>query len=70
MLAAVLIGPSRLPGYARQLADLVRAARRLADQARSSAHDDMGLPVDRTAWSSLDLRDYDPRRLAAHVTDI
>ena len=69
VLAAVLIGPSRLPEHARRLADLVRAARRLADQARSAAQDDMGLPVDGAAWSTLDLREYDPRRIVRQAWD-
>lgn len=61
VLAVVLIGPERLPEYARRLATLVVNLKRLAteggDRVRAEVElDDVDLTV-------LDPRQYDPRRI-------
>jgi len=62
-IAAMLIGPTRLPGYAATLGRWVRqgkdVARGLADRAR----EELGPEVDDVDWRALDPRQYDPRRI-------
>ncbi|MBT0992782.1 Sec-independent protein translocase TatB [Cellulomonas sp. DKR-3] len=61
VVAALVIGPQRLPGYAEQLASLVRRGRDWISQARTRIDDEAGdLGVD---WAALDPRKYDPRRI-------
>lgn len=70
VLAALIIGPRRLPLYARRLADAVRGFRRLIETARQAAEIETGLTAD--DWRVLDPRRYDPRaivREAASGTD-
>ena len=72
LLAAVVLGPSRLPLYAHQLARTFRAFRDLVEKTRSTAEDELGVSLDRTTWESLDLQQYDPRRIvreALHDND-
>lgn len=61
ILAAVLIGPSRLPVYARQLADLLRSFRQFLEVTRVRAEQDLNLT--REEWEALDPRRYDPRHV-------
>ncbi|MDJ1113908.1 Sec-independent protein translocase TatB [Microbacterium dauci] len=61
LLAAMIIGPSRLPALAQRLADLIRGLRGLVDAARVRAETEVGLTAD--DWRSLDPRQYDPRRI-------
>lgn len=63
LLAGIVIGPRRLPGYARHLAGTVRALRHLVDKARDDAEREMGISLRHTEWQSLDLRRYDPRAI-------
>lgn len=63
VLAAVLIGPERLPGYARQLGNLVRGLRRMASGAQSRIAAELGPELGDVNWSQLDPRRYDPRRI-------
>jgi sec-independent protein translocase protein TatB len=63
LVAGLVLGPSRLPGYARRLAGLVRAARRAVDDAGARAQADLGVPLRSTDWSDFDPRRYDPRRI-------
>ncbi|WP_256990860.1 preprotein translocase [Rhodococcus sp. 06-235-1A] len=65
IVAGFVLGPSRLPGYAHQLARAVRSVRRFVDTTRSAAEDEMGVPLRRSEWESLDLRQYDPRRIVS-----
>lgn len=61
VVAAVVIGPQRLPGYAEQLAHLVRRGRAWITDARTRLDQETGdLGVD---WEALDPRKYDPRRI-------
>lgn len=63
VIAVFLIGPQRLPGYAAQLARLVRSVRDLASGAKERMREEMGPEFDEVDWVKLDPRHYDPRRI-------
>lgn len=63
VIAVFLLGPERLPGYAAQLARLVRSLRKMADGAKDRLRDEMGSDFDDVDWKKLDPRQYDPRRI-------
>ncbi|HST80830.1 MAG TPA: twin-arginine translocase TatA/TatE family subunit [Kineosporiaceae bacterium] len=63
VVAAVVLGPERLPEYAQQLARLVRELRRMAQGASKQVRNEMGPEFDDIDWSKLDPRQYDPRRI-------
>ncbi|HEU0207167.1 MAG TPA: Sec-independent protein translocase TatB [Pseudolysinimonas sp.] len=63
VIAVFLIGPDRLPGYAAQLARLVRSLRAMADGAKDRMREEMGPEFDEVDWKKLDPRQYDPRRI-------
>ncbi|GAA4158365.1 hypothetical protein GCM10022286_11140 [Gryllotalpicola daejeonensis] len=65
-IAVILIGPTRLPGYAEKLGQFVRSLRRFADDARDKVREEVGSDVfDEIDWKKLDPRQYDPRRIIA-----
>lgn len=59
-IAALLLGPDRLPKYAEMLARAVKRGRALLGTARERMQDELGDDVD---WRTLDPRQYDPRRI-------
>lgn len=63
VIAAFLVGPERLPGYAAQLARLTRSLKQLASGARDRMREEMGPEFDEVDWARLDPRRYDPRRI-------
>jgi sec-independent protein translocase protein TatB len=63
IIAVFLIGPDRLPGYAAQLARLVKSLRGMADGAKERMREEMGPEFDEVDWKNLDPRQYDPRRI-------
>ena len=63
VIAVFLIGPDRLPGYAAQLARLVKSLRDMADGAKERMREEMGPEFDEVDWKKLDPRQYDPRRI-------
>jgi Sec-independent protein translocase protein TatA len=63
VIAAVLLGPTRIPGYAAQLGKFVRNLRSMADGAKERMRDEMGEDFDDVDWKKLDPRQYDPRRI-------
>lgn len=63
VIALFLIGPDRLPGYAAQLARLVKTLRGFANGARDRMREEMGPEFDEVDWAKLDPRQYDPRRI-------
>ncbi|WP_430592559.1 Sec-independent protein translocase TatB [Humidisolicoccus flavus] len=63
VLAALLLGPERLPAYAQKLAEIVKGLRELANGAKSRMRDEMGPEFDEVDWKKLDPRQYDPRRI-------
>ncbi len=63
VLALLLLGPERLPGYARQLGVWARRAREYLGGARDRMREEMGPEFDDIDWRQLDPRRYDPRRI-------
>jgi sec-independent protein translocase protein TatB len=63
VVAAVVLGPERLPQYAQQLARLVRELRRMAQGASAQMREELGPEYDDIDWRKLDPRQYDPRRI-------
>jgi len=63
VIAALLIGPERLPRYAEMLAQFVKRARDFAQGARTRVREEMGPEFDDVDWRKLDPRQYDPRRI-------
>ena len=63
VLAAVLIGPERLPKAAEALARFTRQARDWLRGARGRMTEEMGEDFDDIEWRKLDPRQYDPRRI-------
>lgn len=61
LIAAVLIGPTRLPDYARGLAHVIRSARGHVDAATARLEKDTGLS--REQWNPEEWRRYDPRAI-------
>ena len=62
-VAAVVLGPERLPHYAQQLARVVRELRRMAQGVTEQAKAELGVDFDAEDWRKLDPRQYDPRRI-------
>ena len=63
VLAAMLLGPDRLPEYARKLAQFVKNVRKFAENANSQMKDELGDGFEELDWKKLDPRQYDPRRI-------
>ena len=63
VIAAFLIGPSRLPRLAEQAASLIRRLRDLSDGAKSRMREELGDELADIEWKRLDPRQYDPRRI-------
>ena len=63
VVAAVVLGPERLPQYAAQLGRLVRELRRMAQGASEQMREELGPEFDEIDWRKLDPRQYDPRRI-------
>lgn len=63
VIAMFLLGPERLPYYAKKLGELVRSVKQMADGAKDRLRDEMGPDFDDVDWKQLDPRQYDPRRI-------
>jgi sec-independent protein translocase protein TatB len=63
VVAVIVIGPTRLPGYAEQLARLTKQARHFLADARQRVDEELGDDVKDIDWAALDPRKYDPRRI-------
>ena len=63
VVAALLIGPERLPRYAESLARLTRRSREWLAGARTRVKEEMGDDFDEVEWRKLDPRQYDQRRI-------
>ncbi len=63
LIAAVIIGPRRLPEYAGRLGALVRRVTLLAGDAARRVELEIGVENIRQDWTALDPRQYDPRRI-------
>ena len=70
-VAAVVLGPERLPRYAQQLAQLIRQLRQMAASAQEKVREELGPEFDDVDWRALDPRQYDPRRIVREaLTDV
>lgn len=63
VVAALLLGPEKLPRYAELLAKFTVRVRDWLTDARSRVRDEMGEDFDDIEWRKLDPRQYDPRRI-------
>lgn len=63
LLALVLIGPERLPHYAKQLGGFAQQLRRLTNDTSQRVRAELGPELDDLDLRSLDPRQYDPRRI-------
>lgn len=69
LVAAVVIGPERLPRYAEQLARWVRTWRATLTTTKERIAAELG--DDDVDWAALDPRRYDPRRIVRDaLTDV
>ncbi len=63
VLAALLLGPERLPRYAELLAQLTVRARAWLSGAKTRVKEEIGEEFDDIEWRKMDPRQYDPRRI-------
>ncbi|MGO2745793.1 Sec-independent protein translocase TatB [Microbacterium sp.] len=63
VIAAVIIGPDRLPKAAEAFAKFVRKAGEYMRDTKSRMRDEIGPEIDDVDWRKLDPRQYDPRRI-------
>lgn len=63
VIAAVLIGPERLPKVAETFARIVRRAGEYLRDTKGRMRDEIGPEIDDVDWRKLDPRQYDPRRI-------
>ncbi|GAA1941166.1 Sec-independent protein translocase TatB [Agromyces allii] len=70
IIAAVLVGPTRLPAYATALAGFVKKVRAFATTTTAQVRDELGPEFSDEDWRALDPRRYDPRSIMrAALTD-
>jgi len=62
-IAAMVIGPTRLPLYAETLGRWVRQGKEMARGLADRAREELGPDVTDVDWRALDPRQYDPRRI-------
>jgi len=62
-VAVIVVGPQRLPEYTRKLTQMVRQLRVFLDNARSQIAEEVGPEMADLDLSSLDPRQYDPRKI-------
>ena len=63
LLAVLIIGPERLPYYAKQLGEWVKKDKRMIDDAQVQMKNELGEGFEDLDWKKLDPRQYDPRRI-------
>ncbi|MGV9193394.1 Sec-independent protein translocase TatB [Microbacterium sp. MC2] len=63
LVAALLLGPERLPRYAELLARFTVRTKEWLQGAKGRVKEEMGEDFDDVEWRKLDPRQYDPRRI-------
>ena len=63
ILAVLILGPEKLPEYARKLTQWIRQLRQMAEGAKSQFKEETGTDFDEIDWKRYDPRQYDPRRI-------
>jgi sec-independent protein translocase protein TatB len=67
IMAAFLLGPSRMTAAAAWLGAAVRQLRAFTETAKQRAREEIGEEFDDIEWKALDPRQYDPRRIIAEA---
>lgn len=62
IIAAVVIGPERLPRYAAKLGELIRSFRDFTAASKAKAESELGMSIDTAKWNRQ-VRQYDPRTI-------
>lgn len=62
VVAALVLGPTRLPAYAERLGAWAHGLRAFVDAARARAETGLGVPVRADEWQR-EVQRYDPRRI-------
>ena len=63
VLALFILGPERLPQYAKSFAQFIKKMRTMANSAQAQMKDELGEGFEDLDWKKLDPRQYDPRRI-------
>jgi len=63
VIAAVVLGPQRLPHYAQRLGELVRQVRDHIESTRTRTEQETGVSLSADDWKAWDPRRYDPRQI-------
>lgn len=63
IIAVLVLGPTKLPEYARKLGRLIREVRRMASGAQEKLRQELGPEFEDIDWRKMDPRQYDPRRI-------
>lgn len=63
VLAVFILGPERLPRYAKSFAQFIKKMRAMANSAQEQMRDELGEGFEDLDWKKLDPRQYDPRRI-------
>lgn len=63
VIVLVVVGPRRMPEYARRLRESVTRLKRWASDVRDGMQDGLSDEFAEVDWQSLDPRQYDPRRI-------
>ncbi|MEO0313540.1 MAG: hypothetical protein RL140_770 [Actinomycetota bacterium] len=63
VIALIVLGPERLPEYAKGLANIIKNLRRMAEGAKEKVKYELGEDFEDVDWRKLDPRQYDPRRI-------
>lgn len=62
IIAAVVIGPERLPRYAAKLGELIRSFRDFTAASKAKAESELGISINTAEWNRQ-VRQYDPRTI-------
>lgn len=63
ILALLIIGPEKLPEYARKIAEYAKAAKRFVNETKEKVGEELGPEFSEVDWQKLDPRQYDPRKI-------
>lgn len=63
VLALLILGPEKLPDYARKMTQWIRHVRQMAEGAKAQFKEETGTDFDEIDWRRYDPRQYDPRRI-------
>jgi len=63
LIAVVVLGPEKLPGYTQKLATFIKSLRGMAENAKERLREEGGDELADLDWKKLDPRQYDPRKI-------